>query len=94
MRWIGAENSMIRAPFVIEGLLIGLIGSAIPLAGTWYGYGIVTEIAVEKLAVFSGILAFLPVKTIFRILLPVGLVLGAGMGFFGSRISVRRHLRV
>ncbi len=94
MRWIGAENGMIRAPFVIEGLLIGLIGSMIPLVGTWYGYEWLTRIAMEKLTVFSGILVFLPVKTVFRILFPVGLTLGAGIGFLGSRMSVRRHLRV
>ena len=94
MRWIGAENFMIRAPFVIEGLLIGLIGSAIPLAGTWYGYEQVVEIALEKLTIFSGLLAFLPVETVFHVLAPVGLALGVGMGFIGSRTSVRRHLRV
>lgn len=94
MRWIGAENSMIRAPFVIEGLLIGLIGSVIPLAGVWYGYELVVEIALEKLAIFSGLLAFLPAEEVFRVLTPVGLALGVGMGFVGSRTSVRRHLRV
>ena len=94
MRWIGAENTMIRAPFVIEGLLIGLIGSAIPLVGTWYGYELVVGVALEKLTVFSGLIAFLPAETVFQTLVPVGLVLGAGMGFFGSRISVRRYLKV
>ncbi|MBQ1207303.1 MAG: permease-like cell division protein FtsX [Lachnospiraceae bacterium] len=94
MRWIGAENSMIRAPFVIEGLLIGLIGSAIPLIGTWYGYELVVELALEKLTVFAGLLAFLPAEEVFRVLTPVGLGLGVGMGLVGSRASVRRHLRV
>lgn len=94
MRWIGAANSMIRAPFVIEGLIIGLIGAAIPLAGVWFAYELVVEFALEKLTVFSGILAFLPATEIFRILLPAGVILGAGIGFFGSRGSVRRHLKV
>ena len=94
MRWIGAENMMIRAPFVIEGLLIGLIGSAIPLVGTWYGYELVVEMALEKLTIFAGLLAFLPVETVFQVLMPVGLALGVGIGFVGSRTSVRRHLKV
>lgn len=94
MRWIGAENVMIRAPFVFEGLIIGLIGSAIPLAGSWYGYEWVVSIALDKLSLFSGLIAFLPVETVFQVLVPVGLVLGAGIGFFGSRASVRRHLKV
>lgn len=94
MRWIGAASFMIRAPFVIEGLIIGLVGAAIPLAGVWYAYELVIGFALEKLTIFSGVLAFLPAAEIFRVLFPAGLILGAGIGFFGSRISVRRHLRV
>ncbi|MBQ4564547.1 MAG: permease-like cell division protein FtsX [Lachnospiraceae bacterium] len=94
MRWIGASNMMIRAPFVMEGLVIGLLGAAIPLVGVWYAYGAVVELALEKLVIFSEVLAFLPVETVFRVLLPAALVQGVGIGFFGSRISVRRYLRV
>lgn len=94
MRWIGASNMMIRAPFVMEGLVIGLLGAAIPLVGVWYAYGAVVEFALEKLTIFSEVLVFLPVETVFRTLLPAALIQGVGIGFFGSRISVRRYLRV
>lgn len=94
MRWIGASNRMIRAPFVMEGLVIGLLGSAIPLIGVWYAYGEVVKLALEKLTVFSEVIAFLPVENVFQILLPAALIQGVGIGFFGSRIAVRRYLRV
>lgn len=94
MRLIGAANVMIRAPFVMEGLVIGLLGSVIPLIGVWYAYGEVVAYALEKLTVFSGVIAFLPVSEIFRVLVPVALIQGIGIGFFGSRAAVRRYLRV
>lgn len=94
MRLIGAANVMIRAPFVMEGLVIGLLGSAIPLIGVWYAYGEAVAYALQKLTVFSGVIAFLPVSEIFRVLVPVALIQGIGIGFFGSRIAVRRYLRV
>ena len=94
MRLIGAANVMIRAPFVMEGLVIGLLGSVIPLVGVWYAYGQVVAYALEKLTIFSGVIAFLPVGGIFRVLMPVALIQGIGIGFFGSRVAVRRYLRV
>ncbi len=94
MRWIGASNMMIRAPFVMEGLVIGLLGSAIPLIGVWYAYGEVVKFALEKLTIFSEVIAFLPIETVFQVLLPAALIQGVGIGFFGSRIAVRRYLRV
>ncbi len=94
MRWIGAANMMIRAPFVMEGLVIGLLGSAIPLLYVWYAYGQVVTLALEKLAIFSGVIAFLPIESVFKVLLPIAMIQGIGIGFFGSRIAVRRYLRV
>lgn len=94
MRLIGAAKVMVRAPFVMEGLVIGLLGSVIPLIGVWYAYGEVVAYALEKLTIFSGVIAFLPVSEIFRVLVPVALIQGIGIGFFGSRAAVRRYLRV
>lgn len=94
MRLIGAAKVMVRAPFVMEGLVIGLLGAVIPLIGVWYAYGEVVTYALEKLTIFSGVIAFLPVGEIFQMLVPVALIQGIGIGFFGSRIAVRRYLRV
>ncbi len=94
MKLIGATDLFVRAPFLVEGILIGLIGAAIPLALIYYLYGNVTHYVLEQFSILSNIMVFLPVKEVFRSLLPVGLVLGVGIGFLGSSATTRKHLRV
>lgn len=93
MRLIGATKFFIRQPFIVEGILIGLIGAGIPLAIIYYIYMNVVSYAAERLKLLSGLFVFLPVHQIMTILIPVALVLGVGIGFFGSIFSVRKHLR-
>ena len=94
MKYIGATDYFVRAPFVIECILIGLIGSAIPLGALWVIYGRVTQFIGSKFSILSGILRFLPVETIFEKLAPTSMIMGVGIGFLGSIVTVRRHLRV
>lgn len=94
MKYIGATDFFVRSPFVIEGMLIGLIGAAIPL-GIIYGlYNTVIAYVTERFAMLTQLLSFLTVEEIFHILLPVSLGLGVGIGFLGSIATVRKHLRV
>lgn len=94
MKYIGATDFFVRAPFVIEGMLIGTIGSTIPLVIIYYAYNKVVNYALTEFALLSNILQFLSVKEIFSVLLPVSLILGIGIGFLGSFNTVRKHLRV
>lgn len=94
MRLIGAKDFVVRSPFVIEGILIGLIGSALPLVAIYYLYKLMIEYANENFAVLSDMLKFMSVQELFRNLIPVSLILGVGIGFLGSLITVRRHLKV
>ena len=94
MKLIGATDLFVRAPFLVEGILIGLIGAAIPLAAIYYLYGNVIQYILEKFSILSNIMVFLPVKDVFHSLLPVGLILGVGIGFIGSSMTTRKHLRV
>ena len=94
MKLIGATNFFIREPFVVEGLLIGLVGASLPLVVVYQIYEKVVGFAMEKFSILSGVLVFLPVNQVFGILTPVALILGAGIGFFGIIFSIRRHLRV
>lgn len=94
MRLIGAKDFVIRSPFVIEGILIGLIGSALPLVAIYYLYKLMIEYANENFAVLSDMLKFMSVQELFRNLVPISLILGVGIGFLGSLITVRRHLKV
>ncbi|MEG2349032.1 MAG: permease-like cell division protein FtsX, partial [Hungatella sp.] len=64
MRLIGATNYMIRAPFVVEGVLIGLLGAVLPLIGMYYLYCYAVVYIVEKFQILSSIFQFLPVQTI------------------------------
>ncbi|MEG0216045.1 MAG: permease-like cell division protein FtsX, partial [Hungatella sp.] len=65
MRLIGATNYMIRAPFVVEGVLFGLLGAVLPLIGMYYLYCYAVVYIVEKFQILSSIFQFLPVQTIF-----------------------------
>ena len=94
MKLIGATDFFVRAPFVIEGIILGTIGAAIPL-GVLYGlYNQVIKYVMTKFHLLTGFLQFLDAWHVFRILIPVGVGLGIGIGFIGSMISVRKHLRV
>ena len=94
MKYIGAKDSFVRAPFVIEGVLIGLIGAAIPLTILYFMYGKAISFILTKFSLLNNLLDFLPVSTVYRTLLPVGLLLGMGIGFVGSFFTIRKHLRV
>lgn len=93
MKLIGATNFFVRLPFVIEGILIGLLGAGIPLVAVYYLYESCVAYVLEKFYVLSGVLTFLPIETVFTVLIPVALILGGGIGLFGSAFSVRKHLR-
>ena len=94
MKLIGATNGFVKAPFVVEGIIIGLIGASIPLALLYFLYTKLINFMGDKFNILTGLLQFLPVGEMFRILLPVGLALGVGIGFFGSFFTIRKHLRV
>ena len=94
MKYIGATDFFVRAPFVIEGILIGLIGAAIPLVTLYVIYEKVVVYVMDRFSMLSSMLTFMPVQTIFHTLTPVSLAMGVGIGFLGSFITVRKHLRV
>ena len=94
MKYIGATDFFVRSPFVIEGILIGLIGSLLPLGLIYVLYKKFIDYVMIEFPSLSGLMQFLPVSEIYRTLLPVCLGLGAGIGFLGSFITVRKHLRV
>ena len=94
MKYVGATDFFVRSPFVIEGILIGLIGSVIPLGIIYYIYNNVTDYIANKFAILKSMLTFLPVQEIFQTLVPVSVVVGVGLGFIGSYVTVKRHLHV
>lgn len=94
MKYIGATDAFVRAPFLLEGMVLGVIGAAIPLTALYFIYNTVVEYILNKFSVLTGVVAFIPVGQIYQVLLPIGLLLGIGIGFFGSFVTTRKHLRV
>lgn len=94
MKYIGATDFFVRSPFVIEGMLIGAAGAGIPLLIIYVLYDKIINFVVEKFWVLKDILKFLTVDQVFTTLIPVALVIGIGIGFFGSFVIVRKHIRV
>lgn len=94
MKYIGAKDGFVRAPFIIEGLLIGFIGAVIPLTILYFAYERVIEFVMDKFTVLNNILDFLSVQEVYATLLPAGLLLGVGIGFLGSALTIRKHLKV
>ncbi len=93
MKYVGATDFFVRAPFIIEGLLIGVIGSIIPMALIYVLYGKSMEYISGKFPALLNVIEFLPVNTVFRTLGPYSVILGVGMGFLGSWGAVRKHLK-
>ena len=94
MKYIGATDLFVRALYVIEGVMIGLVGTVIPLILVYWLYNKAVEVITGKFSVLMNFLQFQSVDAVFHYLLPVSLVLGVGIGFFGSIITVRKHLHV
>ena len=94
MKYIGATDAFVRAPFLLEGMVLGVIGAAIPLIALYFLYNSVVEYILNKFSVLTGVVAFIQVWQIYQILLPIGLALGIGIGFIGSMMTTRKHLRV
>ena len=94
MKYIGATDFFVRSPFVIEGIIIGAVGSIIPLVAIYYLYDRAIAYIMNRFSILASLLSFLPIQDIFHYLMPVSIALGIGIGFLGSYITVKRHLRV
>lgn len=94
MRLVGATNFMIRMPFMVEGVLIGVVGAVIPLAGMYLLYSWVIEYLANRFPVLPGIFSFVPIEEIYPVMVAVALALGVGIGFFGSFFTIRKYSKV
>ena len=94
MKMIGATDFFVHAPFIVEGILIGLIGAVIPLCILYAMYGKIITYVASRFGFLNNLLTFLPVQTVFEVLVPVGLILGVGIGYIGSKATVHKHINV
>ena len=89
MKYIGAKDFVVRSPFVIEGIIIGIFGAVIPLALLYVLYDRAVQYIMEKFSILQNIIDFLPVWSVYRYLLPIVLAMGIGTGFLGCFFTVR-----
>lgn len=94
MKLMGATDMFVKGPFLIEGIVIGLIGAAIPLLFLYIVYKNVVVMVIGQFQSLQSIVVFLSTADIFAVLTPLSLIIGGGIGFVGSYISLRKHLKV
>lgn len=94
MKFIGATDTFIRMPFIIEGIIIGLLGAAIPIVILYFMYSKIIAFILDKFSVLSNILVFVDGGAVFRVLIPLSLLVGVGIGLVGSISTMRKYLKV
>ena len=93
MKYVGATDWFIRWPFIIEGIIIGLIGAVVPLVIGFPIYAKITSAIFEYLPMITFI-QFRLTGDVFGFLFPFGILFGIALGVIGSVTSIRKHLRV
>ncbi len=94
MKYVGATDWFIRWPFVVEGIVIGIVGAAVPLIISWPLYSKCVSLAYEHFSILTNIASFLGSYEIFSKIVPLGLAAGIALGVLGSVTSIRKHLKV
>ena len=94
MKYIGATDFFVRAPFVFEGIIIGIIGSAIPVTVLYFLYNSAFQFLRNTFSFLNDYISYVPAASVFTYLAPISLAIGVGIGFFGSFFTVRKHLHV
>ena len=94
MKLIGATDFLVRAPFVVEGIIIGFVGASLPLALLFFLYDKVVAHVAAEYSMIGSLVEFVSPTLLFQGLIPIGLMLGVGIGFLGSAWTVRKHLKV
>ena len=94
MKLIGATNFFVRAPFIVEGVTIGLVGSSLPLVLVYLLYDNIVDYVIGRFAIVKNLFAFVPAKELFTVLIPISVAIGIGLGLIGSIFTTRKHLKV
>ena len=93
MKYVGATNGYIRGPFVIEGVVFGLIGAIISILAVNYGYNYFFNAANDRLYVLFTVY-LVPPKALMQDISIIFIAIGAGIGALGSLVSMKRFLNV
>lgn len=94
MKYVGATNNFIRGPFIVEGIIIGVISAIITLVILGLAYNAIMPNIGDSILIQEMGLGLLSFSDMFSLVLTVYLVLGVGIGVLGSVISMRKYLKV
>lgn len=92
MRLVGTSNIVIKMPFLIEGFVLGVIGSLVPVLLTIYGYTFIFDFVGGKL--FTDLIVLVKPSEIIYLTSIVIVIVGGVVGMFGSTRAVRRYLKI
>ena len=93
MKMIGSTDDFVQYPFIVEGVTIGFIGSIIPLIIFYKLYDIIMHYINTKFISVGNLFDLVSQGQIFRVLVPIGMLFGVGIGFASSLITLKRYLR-
>lgn len=94
MKYVGATDSFIRWPFIIEGIIIGILAAAISILLVGVVYTLAANALEDSTIINKMGVALLTFKDMFRLIITVYLGIGIGIGALGSAISMRKYLKV
>ena len=94
MKYVGATDWFIRWPFIIEGIIIGLIGAILPMLAGMPMYGKTVSLFYNHIPFVENFVRFRVVGDVFSFVLPAALIFGILLGVVGSVTSIRKHLQV
>ena len=93
MKYVGATNGYIRGPFMVEGVLLGLVGTGIAILITFYGYKYIANMLNERLYVLFTVY-MIPPQVMINDIAIIFIAIGVGIGLLGSLISLKKFLNV
>ena len=94
MKYVGATNNFIRWPFIVEGIIIGILASAISIVIVGGAYSLLAEQAVNASFMQTINMSLVGFKDMISSIIFVYMLLGIGIGALGSVISMRKYLKV
>jgi len=94
MKYVGATNNFIRGPFIVEGIIIGILSGALSIVVVGGLYKIITDKLMMSEFMLTMNLSLLTFSDMFNLIVIVYTLLGIGIGVIGSTVSMRKYLKV
>ena len=94
MKYVGATDWFIRWPFILEGVMIGLVGAIVPALLGLPIYGKAISMFYNYVPFVENFIHFRQTGDVFAFLIPAALLFGVLLGVIGSVTSIRKHLQV